>query len=219
MTTGTNLNGSFPRHLRLRFAKARLAIAIPWLITLLIAPVLPPGTVPFAVAIPVVPVPEITLLGTIHVLSAARSLGPFRLFTSASLPAIGNHRRLRGIGFAFCGISAFLIKILILRTAKLLGRLAYRLGGSHHPEIMFGKLKVALGHHIVAGGLRITAKLHVFLGNRLRRAPHLNVWPVALVNPVYRIAAAIIVVTSAAATSGSAIVAAAAALVVVLSLT
>ncbi len=97
------------------------------------------------------------------------------------------------VGFAFCGIAAFFFKILIFRTAQLRCRLAHRLGRGHHPEIMLGKLEIALGHHIVAGGLRIAAKLHVFLGNRLRRAAHLNVRPVALINPVGGIAAAIVV--------------------------
>ena len=135
------------------------------------------------------------------------------------LPAFGNHRGLRGIGFAFCGIAAFFVKILIFRTAQLRCRLANRLGRSHHPEIMLGKLEIALGHDIVAGRLRVAAKLHVFLGNRLRRAAHLNVRPVALINPVSRIAAAIVVAAASAATARSAVIAATAALVVVLALT
>jgi hypothetical protein len=85
---------------------------------------------------------------------------------------------------------------------------------------MLGKLAIALGHDIVAGRLRIAAKLHVFLGNCLRRAAHLNVGAVAFINPVDRVAAAAIVVSAAsAATARPAVIAATAALVVVLTLT
>jgi hypothetical protein len=79
---------------------------------------------------------------------------------------------------------------------------------------MFGKLEVTLGHDIVAGGLRVAAKLHVFFGNCLRRAAHFNVWPVALKNPVCGIPAASVVAAASATPARPAVITATAAFVV-----
>ena len=82
---------------------------------------------------------------------------------------------------------------------------------------MFGKLEIAFGHDIVAGGLRIAAKLHVFLGYSLRRAPHLHIRSVALIDPVDRVAATAAAATVSAPTAAwAAVVAATAALIVVM---
>jgi hypothetical protein len=131
---------------------------------------------------------------------------------------LGNHRGLRTLGFAFRRISTFFLKIFIFRATKLLRWLAHRLSRSHHAEIVLGKLKIALGHYIIAGGLRIAAKLHVFLGNRLRGSAHLNVRPIALINTVNGVATAVTGV-AASATTRAAITATTAALAAVLSLT
>ena len=214
VAAGLYFNGYFPACLGLGISLPRLIVAIPWL---LIA-TLPAGAETLPVAVPVVTLAEVALLGTLHVLAASRSFAAFGLFAQTGRSAFGHHPGLSSFGLAFASVAAFLVKIIVLRTAQLLGRLAHRLGRRHHPEIMLGKLKVAFSHDIVAGRLRITAKLHVFLGDRLRRAPDFYVRPVALVNPVDRAAAATATVPAPAATR-AAIAAAAAALAAVLSLT
>ena len=94
-----------------------------------------------------------------------------------------------------------------------------------HRAAVVAKEKVAVGkqcHHLPEGCANeygIAPKLHVLLGNRLCRAAHLHVRPIAFINPVGGVSAGAIAVTAASTTARPAIIATAAALVVVLSLT
>src|SRR3546814_9366046 len=66
------------------------------------------------------------LIALLAEIAASCLAGTVGLLSLAGLPALGNHCGLRRI--TLCGIAAFLIKILIFRTAQLRCRLANRLG-------------------------------------------------------------------------------------------
>ena len=83
---------------------------------------------------------------------------------------------------------------IIVAVAILLGLrlLQIGLGGRQEPQIVFGKLIIAFGHHAVAGGLGIAAELEIFVGDGLRRAADFHIGTIALINPVYGVAAAVV---------------------------
>jgi hypothetical protein len=67
---------------------------------------------------------------------------------------------------------------LIKATEAGIGNSELFLSGRNETEIMFSMLEKTLGRDIVAGCLSVTTKLHVFLGNALRRAAHFHIWAV-----------------------------------------
>ena len=79
-----------------------------------------------------------------------------------------------------------------------------RLCGGNDAVVVFGVLQVVLGDNAVAGALRVTSELRVFLGDVLGSATDLYVWAGAVVAPRQRIATlaveiVVIVISTAAA--------------------
>jgi hypothetical protein len=88
---------------------------------------------------------------------------------------------------------------LLLREVVLIISLRCR----ENPQIMFRVLVIAFRHHRISGGMGVPRKLHILLGNRLRRSANFHIRPIALVNPIDRIAAASAAASAAARTSAS----------------
>src|SRR5690606_38187011 len=78
---------------------------------------------------------------------------------------------------------ALVVEIVVRRVALVLHVLDrhLRLGGRDDAVIVLGVLQVVLGHHAVAGALRVACKLRVFFRNLLRGAADLHIRTVALI--------------------------------------
>jgi hypothetical protein len=97
------------------------------------------------------------------------------------------------------GVHFILIAVILFRAAiLLLHLLLVGLGGGKDAQIMLRMLIIALSHHRVAGDLRVATELKIFVGYRLRRAAHLHIGSIALVDAIQRV--------SATATTAAAIV-------------
>jgi hypothetical protein len=98
--------------------------------------------------------------------------------------------RLRVITLA-ARLHFIIIAELVFRPAiLLLHLLLIGLGRGEDAQIMLRMLIIALGHHYVAGDLRVAPELEIFVGHRLRRAAHLYIGPVALIDAIERVSAA-----------------------------
>ena len=172
------------------------------------------------VSLDVVPLATVTVVAIVPLLTVGLSL----LKRLALLCWIGalNHRliaqtfevdttliaRLR-----FRTVFEFLVVELIVRTAVLLlALLVVGLGRRNDAEIMFRKLKTALGHDDVTGRLRVAAKLQIFVGHRLCSTSDLYVRSIALVDAAKGITATA-AAASTTATASAAMTATAAVLV------
>jgi hypothetical protein len=93
-------------------------------------------------------------------------------------------------------IVAILVEIVVHIVAVLLLELLrhLRLRGSDDAIVVFGVLEIVLGHHPVAGAVRIPRQRSVFLRNLLRGAPDFHVRPVAFVVTGQRIGTLAVVI-------------------------
>jgi len=82
-----------------------------------------------------------------------------------------------------------------LKIGILLPELLLR--GRDQPEIMFGVLKVIFRRDRIAGGLRVTRELKIFVGDMIGGAADLHVRPVGFIDPCQGIVIAAIVVVVA----------------------
>jgi hypothetical protein len=81
------------------------------------------------------------------------------------------------------GVVALLLLASALRSVIWLALPELLMRGRNHAEVMLGMLIIILCRDWVAGRLRVTRKLNVFLGNMVRGAADFYVRPVRLVNP------------------------------------
>jgi hypothetical protein len=100
--------------------------------------------------------------------------------------------RLAG-GFQFTGLLKRFSRVFVSWSPELLllrhVLLVVGLGRCKNAQIVLSVLVVAFRHHYVARGMGIAGELHVFFGNRLRRAADLHIGSVAFVDAVDGIAA------------------------------
>src|SRR5690606_12263047 len=94
--------------------------------------------------------------------------------------------------------------VVVAGVAHLLLLRHLRQRGHDDAVVVLGVLEIVLGHHAVAGALRVTGERGVFLGNLLRGTADLHIRAVALVVAGKRVGALAVLVLVAAAASAHA---------------
>jgi hypothetical protein len=97
------------------------------------------------------------------------------------------------------------VEFVLGAAILLLGLLVIGLRRRDDPEVMLGMLEIAFRHHDVAGGLGVAAQLQILVCNGLRRAPHLHIGSVALIDSAQRIASASAAAAPTAASAAMAV--------------
>jgi hypothetical protein len=97
-------------------------------------------------------------------------------------------RALDGRGEPVGDAALVIVLLLGFRFAHLadvacLSLLLGLLSRCNDPEVMFGVLEIALGHHRVAGGLGVARELQIFFSDVMGRAADLDVGPIGLIGP------------------------------------
>jgi hypothetical protein len=122
------------------------------------------------------------------------TLGVHRLLRRAI-----EHGRLGVVAFALSGVIAILVVIAVFAIGPavlLLELLVIGLRRRQDPQVVLGMLEIAFRHDCIAGSHGVSAKLEIFVGDRLRGAAHFHIRSVAFIDAIKRVAATIATATA-----------------------
>ena len=108
------------------------------------------------------------------------------------VPAILEVILVAGLELLVVAAAATAFRPLRLEVRILLAELLVR--RRDQAEIMLGVLEVVFGRHRIAGGLRVTGELEIFLRHVMRRAADFHIRAVGFINPCQRVVTAPVIV-------------------------